>query len=262
MKTMKQYGFMLILAVGFLSLGWQSQAQQNGEQKKSRLKIICQGDSLVMDSMMLSFPIASFSDGFELLERFGDWVDSIGSLMEKRVLYQWDDSAGLSKFPGMHDQLILEHFGDSVQGRFRPGQPIMVPFSPGEEGSRRPIMRRVERHLMPLNVVEEVLLADLPVLRQGGLKNSQMLKPGFDGNIDVLVDGSKLQISMTPSGQPYKKLEIRLIDEQGAVVASEVVKDAKGAVSRSYSLEAGRWYYVSIASSKYFFSKKVKVNQL
>lgn len=262
MTTIKQYGLMLILAVGFLSFGWQAQAQQNGEPRKSCLKIICQGDSLVVDSMLLTFPIASFGDGFEMLENFGAWVDSIGSLMEKRVLYQWDDSAGLFKFPGMKDQLILEYFGDSAHGRFRPGQPIMVPFSHNEEGVRRTPMRRMERHFVPLNTVEETALADLPVLRQGGLKNSQMVKPGFDGNIDVLVDGSKLQISMTPSGQPFKKLAIRLIDEQGAVVASEVVKNAKGTVARSYRLEAGRWYYVSIASSKYFFSKKVRVNQL
>lgn len=262
MTTMKQFGLMLILAVGFLSFGWQAQAQQNGEPRKSRLKIICQGDSLVVDSMLFDFPAAFFGDGFEMLENFGAWVDSIGPKMQKRFFYQWDDSAGLSKFPGMHDQLILEHFGDSVQGRFRPGQPIMVPFSHKEEGARRPPMRRMERHFVPLNVVEETSLADLPLLRRGGLKNSQMLKPGFPDSLAVEMEGENLQLTMAPSSQPYKKLEISLIDEQGAVVASEVVKDAKGAVSRSYSLEAGRWYYISIASSKYFFSKKVKVNQL
>lgn len=262
MTTMKQFGLMLILAVGFLSLGWQAQAQQNGEPRKSRLKIICQGDSLVVDSMLFDFPAAFFGDGFEMLENFGAWIDSIGPTMQKRFFYQWDDSAGLSKFPGMHDQLILEHFGDSVHGRFRAGQPIMVPFSPGEECSRRPIMRRVERHLMPLNVVEETSLADLPLLRRGGLKNSQLVKPGFPDSIAVEVEGSKLQLTLAPSGQPYKKLEISLIDDQGAVVPSEVVKNAQGTVARSYRLEAGRWYFVSIASSKYFFSKKVKVNQL
>ncbi len=260
MNRKLKIGLLMSLVVFLQSARWDAAAQDKVQGRTRQIQMAFKVDSSSVDSLMFNFPRLFFNgDPMDGRLFFGE-LDSLLLPLPEEVYFQWDDSTGFFKFPGMDESLILEFLGDSAHNRMRPRQPMMVPFSLGRAGVAHHYGRSKDQSSEMEVEIDETALTDLPLLRTAGLKNSQMVKPVFDSPIEVEVESSKLRMTMTHTSGSFKNVEIRLIDQQGSVVARERVKKITGTLSRSYDLETNKLYFVVVADGNHFFSKKIKAN--
>ena len=118
----------MVAALFFIGTAWTVNAQQPIGNHVSKFYGMFRGDSCAIDSLMFDFHGNSFSGAVDELKRLLQRFDSVAMPIHNQFYFQWDDSAGLTKFPGMSNPLIMELFGDSAQAPFHKGQPFRVPF--------------------------------------------------------------------------------------------------------------------------------------